>query len=89
MNHPSAPQRPGTSANPRKCQVSECAGSVAIWLPTRPIRYSLLLALFNDTPDIVAICKPHYKMLHRADGITLGYRVRQGKLQAYVKDVHY
>lgn len=90
MNLPSAPQLLGTSANPRTCEVVDCARRVSYWIPTGPIRYSLLDAMFGTTePDIVAVCKPCYKLLHRSDGITLGYRMSRGKLTAYVKDVHY
>jgi hypothetical protein len=40
-------------------------------------------------PQFIQMCKQHYKQVHRKDGYTLGYRLRNGKIRAYVKEDHY
>lgn len=69
------------------CVVSGCKRKWIVLLPTRHIRPSLEIALTkSDTlREVLALCRDHYRLVRRADGIVLGYRYRNGKLRAYVK----
>ena len=40
-------------------------------------------------PMHIQMCRQHYRQVHRRDGYTLGYRLRDGKMQVYVKEEHY
>lgn len=49
-------------------------------------------AVFGLEPgevQLIAMCREHYRQVHRADGYTLGYHLRGGKIKAYVIAEHY
>jgi hypothetical protein len=44
---------------------------------------------WSATPFYLNVCARHYTVLRRSDGVELGYRVRNGKMRAYVKHEYF
>lgn len=95
-------QRAGTMSefDGKTCQATGCSRPWATAVPTGDIRLSLRQAIFDiDMPHsyeewqkqghTIQMCREHYRLIHRKDGVTLGYRVRNGKISAYVKEEHF
>lgn len=80
-------QLPTTSGD---CEAQGCMQPWATLFPDQKFRPGVIEALFGpEHPgEVFKVCWPHYRMLRRTDGITLGYRKVNGKLRAYVKEYH-
>lgn len=70
------------------CDVWNCEKTWIVLLPTRHIRPSIEIALTRNDKlkEVLALCRDHYRLVYRSDGIVLGYRYSGGKLRAYIKE---
>lgn len=74
----------------RICDLNECSKA---WLNLVPIdriapKYDNLFKDKRgslDSWEYVRLCDTHYRMLRRADGLELEYKMVKGKLRAYIK----
>jgi hypothetical protein len=77
-----------------KCFAPVCperaATEVLKGLISLPLREAVLGDAGTDPRiQFVAVCRKHYRQLHRRDGVTLGYRKVDGKVRAYIKEEHW
>ena len=90
MNLPSARQSPGISGSLRACDVLGCTSQAAVLFYLDVINCNFWQDIFGwgkDTDEIFAYaCTRHYTSLKHRHGTDLGYRMRDGKIRAYVKD---
>lgn len=82
------------------CDAVNCQEGAVTWIPTGELSPSLLDAVFEiprtesyedwaSQPQVLGLCRVHYRQIRRRDGYTLGYRLRNGKIRAYVKEEHF
>lgn len=71
------------------CDVRECNGRCSVFFDPAVVRASLIPVIFKDSSDdhLVGTCQKHYGQIRYRHGTDLAYKIRGGKVRAYVKDV--
>lgn len=91
---------PPPGISPDLCDVLDCDAPAAVLIHAGEVRLPLRQALLGyelpssydewaANPRVYWLCKKHHRYLLRQDGYTLGYRMRNGKISAYVIDQHF
>lgn len=82
------------------CQASGCPRPWVTAVLKGAVSLALREAIFNmPAPEsyeeweaqgqLLVMCREHYRLIHKRDGVTLGYRAHNGKVRAYVREEHY
>jgi len=84
-----------------QCWIIGCTAPVGVWFNGANIKPSLMPSLFGlppaprsyaeweRYPAFVGTCQRHWRAMRNKHGTELGYRMRDGKTERFVKDYYF
>ena len=84
-----------------QCWIIDCTAKWGVLFSSAEIKPSLMPVLFGlppyptsyeeweRYPQGICVCQRHYRALRNKHGTELGYRMRNGRVERYVKDYYF